>query len=104
MTKILFGTACAGLALMMMASVASAGPIESACLKSKRQAANRSLCSCIQQVADVTLKGSDQRLAASFFKDPDRAQKVRMSQSQRDDEFWQRYKNFGQQAAQSCQG
>jgi hypothetical protein len=85
-----------------MAGVASAGPIENACLKSNRSSANRSLCTCIQQVADVTLGGSDQRLAASFFKDPDKAQKVRMSQSARDDAFWARYVTFGQQAKQAC--
>ena len=104
MTRILFGTAFAGLSLIFMAGMVSAGPIENACMKSSRQAANRSLCSCIQQIADVTLQGSDQRLAASFFKDPERAQKVHMSQSARDDAFWRRYVNFGQQAAQSCQG
>lgn len=104
MTKILLGTACAGLSLLFLTTMASAGPIESACMKSNRQAANRSLCSCIQQVADVTLRGGDQRLAASFFKNPERAQKVHMSQSQRDDAFWRRYVNFGKQAAQSCQG
>ena len=55
-------------------------------------------------MADVTLNGGDQRLAASFFKDPERAQKVRMSTSRRDDEFWDRYKVFGEQAAMACQG
>lgn len=103
MSKFLIGAAVAGLC-MVMAGVASAGPIEGACLKSNRNAASRHLCSCIQRVADVTLNGGDQRLAASFFKDPERAQKVRMSTSRRDDEFWDRYKVFGEQAAMACQG
>ena len=81
-----------------------AGPIESACLQSNRSAANRSLCTCIQQVADITLGGGDQRLAATFFKDPERAQKVHMSQSSRDDAFWTRYVTFGQQAQMACAG
>ena len=104
MKNFLFGAGFAALSLMCMAGMASAGPIESACLKSKRDAANRSLCSCIQQVADITLGGSDQRLAASFFKDPDKAQQVRMSQSRKDDEFWDRYVTFGQQAQMACAG
>ena len=104
MTKILIGAGFAALTLIFMAGAASAGPIESACMKSNRNAANRSLCSCIQQVADITLGGNDQRLAATFFKDPDRAQKVHMSQSDKDDAFWARYVTFGQQAQMACSG
>lgn len=89
---------------MSMGGTASAGPIENACLSSNRSAANRSLCSCIQQVADITLGGGDQRLAASFFKNPDRAQQVRMSKSSKDDAFWSRYVVFGQQAQMACAG
>lgn len=104
MRKFLFGAGFAALSLFCMAGVASAGPIENACMKSNRSSANRSLCTCIQQVADVTLGGSDQRLAASFFKDPDKAQKVRMSRSAQDDAFWSRYVTFGNQAKQACTG
>ncbi len=102
MKKILFGAGFAAFAVLYMTGTASAGPIEGACLQSNRSAANRTLCSCIQQVADITLGGSDQRLAASFFKNPDRAQQVHMSQSRRDDEFWSRYTTFGQQAKLAC--
>lgn len=83
---------------------AIAGPIESACLKSDRKAANRALCGCIQQVADMTLSWGEQRKAAKFFRDPDQAQKVRMSKSDRDNEFWARYKNFGETASSYCRG
>ena len=104
MSNILIGAALAAITLMCVATQASAAPIEKACLNSSRQAANRSLCSCIQQVADITLSGSDQRLAATFFKDPDRAQKVHMSKSGQDDAFWSRYMTFGQQAQMACSG
>jgi hypothetical protein len=104
MSKYLIGAGLAALSLMCMAGVASAGPIEGACMKSNRDAANRTLCSCIQQVADITLNGSDQRRAASFFKDPDQAQKVRMSKTDQDDAFWERYKSFGEQASLACAG
>ncbi len=96
--------ALAAVVVLGVAGFAAAGPIEGACLKSARNAANRSLCSCIQQVADITLKSGDQSMVASFFKDPNKAEKVRMSQSKRDDAFWERYTTFGDQARMSCGG
>lgn len=84
--------------------LAYAGPIESACLRSERAAANRAVCGCIQQVADMTLRGSDQRKAAKFFKDPHKAQEVRQSTSRSDNEFWARYKSFGEAAQVFCAG
>ena len=100
-------TLCAALAVLalpFMASVASAGPIERACLSSGRDAANRSVCSCIQQVADMTLRGADQRKAAVFFRNPDKAQDTFMSKRDADDAFWERYKNFGDTAEAYCAG
>ncbi|MBN2631682.1 MAG: hypothetical protein JXR75_14220 [Rhodobacteraceae bacterium] len=94
--------ACAGLFLSLTATTAFAGPIERACLQSDRQGANRQVCACIQQVADMTLRGTDQRKAAAFFKDPERAQTVRMSKSDADNDFWARYKSFGEQAEVYC--
>ncbi len=94
--------ACVGLLLSLTATTAVAGPIERACLQSDRQAANRQVCACIQQVADMTLRGTDQRKAAVFFRDPERAQSVRMSKSNADNDFWARYKSFGEQAEAYC--
>ncbi len=104
MAKFLLGAGFAGLGLIWQAGVALAGPIENACLQSNRNAASHSLCACIQQVADITLGGSDQQLAATFFKDPDRAQKVHLSKTSRDGAFWTRYVTFGQQAQLACAG
>ncbi len=104
MKTFLIKAAAAGVAVFAIASVAQAGPIESACLKSSRDAANRALCMCIQQVADITLLDNDQSLVASFFKDPNKAEKLRMSQTKRDDAFWERYTIFGDQARLSCTG
>lgn len=84
--------------------VALAGPIERACMASDRGAANRSLCGCIQQAADQTLSGSDQRRAAKFFKNPEVAHATWVSQSSSDDAFWGRYKQFGSTAEASCAG
>jgi hypothetical protein len=84
------------------AGIAAAGPISSACMKSDRQAANAALCGCIQQVADQVLKGSEQRRAAKFFADPEKAHEAWMSQRASDDAFWERYKAFGASATASC--
>lgn len=98
------------LALAVMAPVtlapvaALAGPVETACNRSERQGANRQLCRCIEAAADRTLTRSEQRRAARFFANPDEAQEVRMSPSRGDNEFWARYRAFGAQAEQMCQG
>lgn len=95
--------AAAAAFLPVMSSVAMAGPIERACMASDR-GGNRSLCGCIQQAADQTLSGGDQRRAAKFFKDPEAAHSTWVSQSQSDDAFWDRYKSFGQTAQAYCTG
>jgi hypothetical protein len=94
--------------LVLVAALAAAplpvfaGPMERACNKSERRASNRSLCNCIQQVADFKLSNKDQRLAASFFKDPHKAQAIRQSDSRSHEAFWQRYKDFASVAGASC--
>ena len=104
MKKPIFLATAVALAIPLFITAASAGPIESACNRSDRKAANPGLCGCIQQVADMTLRGSDQRRAASFFKDPDKANTVWLSKSKSDDDFWERYKAFGAQAEAYCGG
>lgn len=94
--------ALAGILLPMTFGMAQAGMIERACMNSDRGAANRNLCGCIQQVADQTLANGDQRKAAKFFRDPELANQVWVSQRASDDAFWDRYKAFGAVAAASC--
>ena len=96
---LLSGVMAAGL---IHAVPAEAGVIERACLSSERASGNRALCGCIQSAADRTLTGSDQRTAARFFRDPDRAQQVRMSDRARDRAFWERYRAFGSYAERVC--
>ena len=84
------------------AGSALAGPIESACLRSDRNTASRNLCGCIQNVADVVLTYGDQRRAAAFFSNPQRAQDVRQSDRASDEAFWLRYKAFGENAESYC--
>jgi hypothetical protein len=90
--------------LAILAAPVLAGPVERACMKSDRRAANRVLCNCIQAAADQTLTGAEQRRAAGLFNDPDKAHKVWLSKSDRDDEFWKRYKAFGAAAEAMCSG
>ncbi|WP_135449284.1 MULTISPECIES: hypothetical protein [Tabrizicola] len=85
----------------MMSAAVWAGPIQRACMASDR-GGNRALCSCIQQAADMTLSGADQRRAAKFFRDPDLAHATWVSQTKADDAFWERYKTFGQTAEAYC--
>ncbi|MFB2533365.1 hypothetical protein ACEYYB_13480 [Paracoccus sp. p4-l81] len=84
------------------ATAGVAGPISNACMKAGRTG-NAALCQCIQQAADLTLSRADQRLAASFFRDADRAQKVRASKRDNDSAFWGRYRNFTNTAEAYCQ-
>ncbi len=104
MTKLALAGALAALALPFMAAMVQAGPVERACLRSERSGATRAVCACIQQVADMTLRGSDQRQAAKLMNDPDRAHEVWISKRASDDAFWDRYKNFGQTAEAYCGG
>lgn len=92
----------AGIVAAAAAGAAQAGVIERACLKSDRQAATRLICGCIQDVADVTLDRRDQRLAATFFRDPHRAQEIRQSDRASHEAFWQKYKEFGATAETYC--
>ena len=101
--SMLAGVAAAAFVSFSVTS-AFAGPVERGCLKSDRKAANRAVCSCIQQVADMTMTGADQRRAAKFFGDPDAAHKVWLSKRAADDAFWERYKAFGEMAEAYCKG
>lgn len=92
----------AGALMAMSGSWATASQIERACIKSDRQAASRALCGCIQDVADLTLSTADQKLAATFFKTPQKAQDIRQSNNSRNESFWDRYKEFGAVASQFC--
>lgn len=104
MNKTIVRAALGALAFSLTAGIAAAGPIEGACARSDRAAGNRSLCGCIQQVADFTLNGTDQRRVAGFFKDPEKAQSVKMSKRSADDAFWDRYTAFSAQVEAYCTG
>ena len=78
------------------------GPISRACMTSDRKARSRERCGCIQAVANDALTASDQRLAATFYGDPHRAQVIRQSDNTRHERFWQTYKSYAETAAAIC--
>jgi hypothetical protein len=53
-------------------------------------------------VANQSLSAADQRRASRFFGDPDRAQDVRLSDTARDDAFWERWRAFAERAEAIC--
>ena len=91
----------AGAIVCLQSIPASAGVIDRACRKSDRPASSQ-LCSCIQQVAEVSLSRSEQKRVAKWFSDQHQAQEVRMSDKRSDERLWQRYKIFGERAQQYC--
>jgi hypothetical protein len=102
MIRTVLAATAVALTVSLVASLAHAGPIQNACNRSDRKAANPAVCACIQQAADMTLRASDQRRAAKFFTDPEEAHRVKLSDTHRDDEFWTRYRNFGSTAEAVC--
>lgn len=87
--------------LTISATMSGAGPVGSACLGSGR-AVSQPLCTCIQNVADMTLSGKDQKLAARLMADPEKAEAIRISDSSRNRDFWARYQSFAEAAGTIC--
>ena len=87
---------------MLSGQSAYGGTIERACLKADRPNATRSLCSCIQKVANATLSGGERSKVAKFFSDPHKSQSTRQSDRRSDEQFWKRYKQFGELVSQHC--
>lgn len=90
------------LVLLLAPGAVSAAQIERACLRADRPDANRALCGCIQDAANLTLSDRDQRRAAKFFTDPQDAQDTRQSDRRADERFWARYRAFGETAEAYC--
>ena len=76
--------------------------IQRACLTSDRGVSQPRLCACLQGAADRTLSRRDQKTAATFFRNPDEAQRMRRSDRRRDEAFWERYQRFGEVAKKQC--
>lgn len=95
-------TLAATAALILTPMMAQAGPISRACMASDSKHRSVQVCGCIQKVANRTLDRSDQKLAAKFFKKPQMAQDIRMSDNRQHEVFWKKYKEFGATASATC--
>lgn len=71
-------------------------------MQSNRDAKSPALCSCIQQAANLTLTPRDQKMAATFYRDPSKAQDIRQSDRRSHAVFWQRYKKYLETAQAFC--
>ena len=91
-----------GVFVIFVSGTAQANTIQNACMGSERAGGDRALCDCIQGAADRTLTQRDQRLAATFFGDPGRAQEIRQSSRRHHEAFWERYRKFGTAAETFC--
>ncbi|CUH54201.1 hypothetical protein [Shimia marina] len=102
MKNILCTLLAAAILIPFLPSETEAGTMTRACLRSDRDGATRSMCRCIQKVANQSLSRSDQKLAASFIKEPHKAQEIRQSDRRSHETFWLRYKSFGNDVTASC--
>lgn len=78
------------------------GEISRACLAADRSAASPRLCGCVQGVANRTLSSADRNRVADFFADPEFAHAVRISDSPRNEAFWDRFQDFIETAERTC--
>ncbi len=85
-----------------LAGSAQAGPIKRACLAADREAASRTLCTCIERVARPMFSRSEMRRIARFFKEPHLSQELRQSDRRSDERFWEQYKAWGDAARAQC--
>lgn len=83
-------------------TIGATGDISSACLAADRSAATVALCTCIQGVANNELSSNDRRRVARFFPSPETAHAVRISDTDADDAFWERYQNYVSVARRQC--
>ncbi|WP_435139065.1 hypothetical protein [Pseudopelagicola sp. nBUS_19] len=102
MTRPILAALIAAVSLSLSAGFADADELLRACNGSDRQAATKSMCNCIQMVANKSLNNSEQKLAASFFEQPHKAQEIRQSDRSNHETFWLRYKEFGTAVEDSC--
>lgn len=86
----------------VVASMAEAGPLQRACMSSDRKAKSRGMCRCLDKVAKGRLSSGEQRLAATFFKDPHKAQEIRQSDNRMHEKFWKKYKVYSGAVSRRC--
>ncbi len=107
MKPMTFALVLGALSLPALTTAASASSaIAGACMASPRGAAQASLCSCIQTVANSVLSPAEQQRGAKIFLEPHMSQQIRASANRAnrsDAAFWEKWRAFGASAAKHCQ-
>lgn len=80
----------------------ASGPISTACSNQTRKRVSAEKCGCVQAAANLTLSPSDQRRAAGFFNEPEQLQKVKLSDTPANEEFWSVWARFADTAENMC--
>ena len=88
--------------ILLFAGAANAGAVERACMKSGKQAANSSLCKCIDASARTTLSMSDQNLAGRLIRRPELVERIKDSDRPTNEKFWKEYMEFIKVAESRC--
>lgn len=92
------------LGVLVAPATAHAGTaIAGACMNSERGAGAQALCACIQTVADAVLSPAEQKRGAKVILQPHMSQEIRASARQSDNVFWDKWREFGETAAEHCQ-
>jgi len=78
------------------------GEVGQACMSAGRSAANPRLCSCIDQVAGRTLNRAEQRETASYIRDPEKLQEMKIDDRPRAEAMWRTYDRFVDAARTAC--
>ena len=107
MKQIAYALVLGALSLPALTPAATAsGAIAGACMASQRGAAQPSLCSCIQTVANSVLSPAEQQRGAKIFLEPHMSQEIRAAArraNSSDAVFWEKWRVFGASAAKHCQ-
>lgn len=92
------------LGVLIAPAAAQAGSaISGACMNSERGAGAQALCACIQSVADAVLSPAEQKRGAQIILQPHKSQEIRASARQSDSVFWEKWRVFGETAAEYCE-
>lgn len=80
----------------------ASGPIKTACTRQSQRTVSYEKCGCVQAAADLTLSASQQKRSAEFFADPEKLQKMKLSDSPANERFWTVWAQFAQTAEEMC--
>lgn len=78
------------------------GPIKTACTRQRERTVSVEKCGCVQAAADLTLSASEQKRSAEFFADPEKLQKMKLSDTPANERFWDVWAQFADTAEQMC--